>query len=59
MMSIQNKLGLAALTALAASPAAAQEAVGLDDKINQAFADFTGPFVSFIFAPSLSPSGFF
>ncbi|RLK02820.1 alanine:cation symporter family protein [Ruegeria conchae] len=51
MMSIQNKLGLAALAALAASPAAAQEAVGLDDKINQAFADFTGPFVSFIFAP--------
>ncbi|WP_010443551.1 alanine/glycine:cation symporter family protein [Ruegeria conchae] len=50
-MSIQNKLGLAALAALAASPAAAQEAVGLDDKINQAFADFTGPFVSFIFAP--------
>ena len=30
MMSIQNKLGLAALTALAASPAAAQEAVGLE-----------------------------
>ncbi len=51
MMNIQNKLGLAALTALAAGPAAAQEAVGLDDKINQAFADFTGPFVSFIFAP--------
>jgi AGCS family alanine or glycine:cation symporter len=29
----------------------AQEAAGLDDRINQAFADFTGPFVSFIFAP--------
>ncbi len=51
MMNIQNKLSLAALAALVASPAAAQEAVGLDDKINQAFADFTGPFVSFIFAP--------
>lgn len=51
MMNIQNKLGLAALATLFAAPAAAQEAVGLDDKINQAFADFTGPFVSFIFAP--------
>ncbi len=51
MMNIQNKLSLAALAALVASPTAAQEAVGLDDKINQAFADFTGPFVSFIFAP--------
>ncbi|UAB89174.1 alanine:cation symporter family protein [Ruegeria sp. SCSIO 43209] len=50
-MNIQNKLSLAALAALVASPTAAQEAVGLDDKINQAFADFTGPFVSFIFAP--------
>ncbi|SDX17437.1 alanine or glycine:cation symporter, AGCS family [Ruegeria halocynthiae] len=50
-MNIQNKLGLAALATLFAAPAAAQEAVGLDDKINQAFADFTGPFVSFIFAP--------
>ncbi len=51
MMNIQNKLGLAALAALFSTPAAAQDAVGLDDKINQAFADFTGPFVSFIFAP--------
>ncbi|WP_299947246.1 alanine/glycine:cation symporter family protein [uncultured Ruegeria sp.] len=50
-MNIQNKLGLAALAALFSTPAAAQDAVGLDDKINQAFADFTGPFVSFIFAP--------
>ncbi len=51
MMNIQYKLGLAALAALFTTPAAAQDAVGLDDKINQAFADFTGPFVSFIFAP--------
>ncbi len=51
MMNIQNKLGLAALAAFFSTPAAAQDAVGLDDKINQAFADFTGPFVSFIFAP--------
>ncbi|WP_299662695.1 sodium:alanine symporter family protein [uncultured Ruegeria sp.] len=50
-MNIQNKLGLAALAAFFSTPAAAQDAVGLDDKINQAFADFTGPFVSFIFAP--------
>ncbi len=40
-----------AAAALLASPAMAQEAVGLDQKINQAFADLTGPFVSFIFAP--------
>ncbi|WP_438826279.1 alanine/glycine:cation symporter family protein [Ruegeria atlantica] len=44
-------LWLAAIAALLAAPAMAQEAPGLDDKINQAFADFTGPFVSFIFAP--------
>ncbi|WP_372574790.1 alanine/glycine:cation symporter family protein [Ruegeria jejuensis] len=44
-------LGLAGATALLANPAIAQEAAGLDDRINQAFADFTGPFVSFIFAP--------
>ncbi len=36
---------------LTANAASAQDAVGLDEKINQAFADFTGPFVSFIFAP--------
>ncbi len=51
MMNIQNKLSLAALAAFSSTPAAAQDVVGLDDKINQAFADFTGPFVSFIFAP--------
>ncbi|MEX0319947.1 MAG: alanine/glycine:cation symporter family protein [Ruegeria sp.] len=46
------KFGLAgAAAALLASSAAAQEAPGLDEKINQAFADLTGPFVSFIFAP--------
>ncbi|MEM7090900.1 MAG: alanine:cation symporter family protein, partial [Pseudomonadota bacterium] len=50
-MKIQYKLGLAALAVMSAGPAAAQDAVGLDEKINQAFADFTGPFVSFIFAP--------
>ncbi|WP_170754957.1 alanine/glycine:cation symporter family protein [Ruegeria lacuscaerulensis] len=50
-MSIYQKTALAAAVMLGASPAMAQEAAGLDDRINQAFADFTGPFVSFIFAP--------
>ncbi|MBO9410845.1 MULTISPECIES: alanine/glycine:cation symporter family protein [unclassified Ruegeria] len=50
-MSIYQKTALAAAAMLGASPAMAQEAAGLDDRINQAFADFTGPFVSFIFAP--------
>ncbi|WP_271950089.1 alanine/glycine:cation symporter family protein [Ruegeria faecimaris] len=49
-MKTLSQLGLAAAT-LMASPVAAQEAPGLDEKINQAFADITGPFVSFIFAP--------
>lgn len=34
-----------------ASPALAQEAMSLDQKVNEAFANFTGPFVNFIFAP--------
>nr|WP_247748293.1 alanine/glycine:cation symporter family protein [Ruegeria sp. R13_0] len=46
-----QKLGFGATMALISGPAFAQEAPGLDDKINQAFADATGPFVSFIFAP--------
>ncbi len=50
-MNMLQKLGLGATMALMSSPAFAQEAPGLDEKINQAFADFTGPFVSFIFAP--------
>nr|WP_170419135.1 alanine/glycine:cation symporter family protein [Ruegeria atlantica] len=50
-MTMFKHLWLAAIAALLAAPAMAQEAPGLDDKINQAFADFTGPFVSFIFAP--------
>ncbi|MCL6285446.1 alanine:cation symporter family protein [Ruegeria sp. 2012CJ41-6] len=36
---------------LLTTAAAAQEAMGLDEKINQKFAELTGPFVSFIFAP--------
>lgn len=50
-MNMLQKLGLGATMALMSGPAFAQEAPGLDDKINQAFADLTGPFVSFIFAP--------
>ncbi|NOD36311.1 MULTISPECIES: sodium:alanine symporter family protein [unclassified Ruegeria] len=50
MKTLQH-LYLAALAAFMATAASAQEAPGLDDKINQAFADATGPFVSFIFAP--------
>ena len=41
----------AALATVAANPAFAQEAMSLDEKVNQTFAAFTGPFVSLIFAP--------
>ena len=41
----------AAAAALSAAPAFAQEAMGIDEKVNQAFAQATGPFVSLIFAP--------
>ncbi|WP_108861340.1 sodium:alanine symporter family protein [Ruegeria sp. Alg231-54] len=50
-MTMLKHLWLAVIAAVIAAPAMAQDAPGLDDKINQAFADFTGPFVSFIFAP--------
>ena len=33
------------------SPLAAQETVGIDQRVNEAFAKLTGPFVSLIFAP--------
>lgn len=44
---------LTLLSCLASAlPAAAQEAAAsLDERVNAAFANFTGPFVSFIFAP--------
>ncbi len=45
------KLGGGGVAALIANPAFAQEAMGLDEKVNAAFAAFTGPFVSMIFAP--------
>ncbi len=43
-------LSLAALLPFAGS-AMAQEAMTLDQKVNEVFANFTGPFVSLIFAP--------
>ncbi|MCP9482359.1 alanine:cation symporter family protein [Shimia sp. CNT1-13L.2] len=47
-----NKSALAAAAAtLMATPALAQDAMGIDDKVNQVFADVTGPFVGLIFAP--------
>ena len=51
-MKTYQKLGLP-LAALASTvtPAMAQEALSLDDRVNAAFATFTGPFVSLIFAP--------
>ncbi|WP_209506062.1 MULTISPECIES: alanine/glycine:cation symporter family protein [unclassified Ruegeria] len=50
-MRTLKTLGAVMAATIAASPALAQEAPGLDEKINQAFANLTGPFVSFIFAP--------
>ena len=43
-------LSLMAATMLA-NPAVAQEAMTLDQKVNQAFSNATGPFVNLIFAP--------
>jgi AGCS family alanine or glycine:cation symporter len=42
---------LAAPLALAAAPALAQEAMTIDERVNETFAAVTGPFVGFIFAP--------
>ncbi|WP_299641055.1 alanine/glycine:cation symporter family protein [uncultured Ruegeria sp.] len=50
-MRMLKQLGASTAAAIVASPAFAQDAPGLDEKINQAFADLTGPFVGFIFAP--------
>ncbi|WP_298837921.1 sodium:alanine symporter family protein [uncultured Roseobacter sp.] len=47
---IRYLAGAVAATLLA-SPVAAQEAQTLDQRVNEIFAQFTGPFVSFIFAP--------
>lgn len=51
-MKTFKKLGLAsALATLSVNPAFAQEAMSLDQKVNEIFAAATGPFVSLIFAP--------
>ncbi len=49
-MSRQTLAALAA-TLIVAGPAAAQEASTLDARVNEIFAQATGPFVNFIFAP--------
>ncbi|MEM7669848.1 MAG: alanine:cation symporter family protein, partial [Pseudomonadota bacterium] len=50
-MTYIRTLFLSLLAALAATPALAQEALTLDQQVNQWFASVTGPFVSLIFAP--------
>lgn len=51
-MNLKASYWLAAACALlAAHPVAAQEAMSLDERVNQAFASATGPFVGLIFAP--------
>ena len=41
---------------LAISPAVAQEAMTLDQRVNEAFAAATGPFVSLILRPFQAPA---
>ncbi len=51
-MNTTFKFWLAGAAAtLASTPLAAQEAIGIDEKVNQIFANLTGPFVNLIFAP--------
>ena len=50
-MKFLNKALLTAVATGSALPAYAQEAMTLDEKVNSIFAQFTGPFVSLIFAP--------
>ena len=51
-MNMFFKLIFAVIALFAALPASAQDAaMSLDEKVNATFASFTGPFVSFIFAP--------
>ncbi len=50
-MKLIKSAGFAGLAAILANPAFAQEAVSLDQRVNEAFAKLTGPFVSLIFAP--------
>ncbi len=51
-MTLISRLFLSFIAFAALTPAAyAQDAMSLDQKVNEAFASFTGPFVSLIFAP--------
>ncbi len=51
-MTILQRLTLPTAALIASTaPAFAQEASTLDERVNEAFANFTGPFVSLIFAP--------
>lgn len=51
MRSFQLSLAATSAALLTANPLLAQESVGIDARVNEAFANVTGPFVSFIFAP--------
>ena len=51
MMNFKKIMLLAIAATGVASTAAAQEAMTIDQKVNDIFATVTGPFVSFIFAP--------
>ena len=51
MKSLKTSLLTVFSTVALAAPAFAQEAMTLDQKVNEAFASATGPFVSLIFAP--------
>ncbi|MEP4197300.1 MAG: alanine/glycine:cation symporter family protein [Aliishimia sp.] len=51
-MKNTSKLWLtSAAVTMMSSPLLAQEAMGIDERVNQTFANLTGPFVSLIFAP--------
>ena len=51
-MKINTKFWLTSLAAtMMSSPLAAQEAAGIDQRVNEVFANLTGPFVNLIFAP--------
>lgn len=51
MKKIKESLCTAAVVAMISGPAFAQETMGIDEKVNAAFAKATGPFVNTIFAP--------
>ncbi len=51
MKKISTMLATQAAAAVTATSAFAQEAMTLDQQVNEVFASITGPFVSFIFAP--------